>query len=253
MAWALDQREATLDVMPGHQSTAEGQPTATDGTLPVVGSITKRSVAWFDLTRGLPATWAVLKRHLGVWGALRAFAAVAVTGVFSDPLKSIPLDEKFSAHNETLSRHQFGQTALLDDYLRTITTPARALTIISEVVSTAGAEFIDHNIPLPARDEWTNATPDERRRFAEKVVARFFNAHVEDLETTGQSISFNVKACRFAELSAHGRPHLAPLFCEADSRFCDRQDTPELERNQTLAAGGNCCAFRFHWPDENAQ
>ena len=48
-----------------------------------------------------------------------------------------------------------------------------------------------------------------------------------------------------------GRTELAPLFCGADSVYFDQPDSPlRLVRDETLAGGGQRCAFRFHLDDD---
>jgi len=161
----------------------------------------------------------------------------------------VPPAREFDSKNESLSQHQYTQVLLLYNVLsdsKHVKSEA-VMKILADVVGTSGEAFISHNVPLPTVEQWQLAEPEQRQTFAKDAVNRFFNARVTELETTATSMSFTVTHCRFHQYSQQTKPELGPLFCDADARFCNRPDTPDLVRETTLASGGPCCGFRFAW------
>lgn len=170
-------------------------------------------------------------------------------GALRDPLAELPRTG-WGPRREALVRHQLRAAVRLDDALRATPgldeTARRAL--LGDLIAETGARFIASNVPMPGAGGWRGASDDARTRYARDVVQRFFNADVANIDAGPSHFAFDVRACRFAQLcAALARPYLAPLFCEADSRFFASRRSPlRLVRTETLAQGGARCDFRFH-------
>jgi hypothetical protein len=146
-------------------------------------------------------------------------------------------------------RHQLRAAVRLDDATRrALRWPERdRLALLTDVIAETGAAFIEANVPLPAPADWDAASPAERRAYLESLRGRLFNADLTPAEVEGARVGFDVTGCRFVALCHElARPHLAPMFCEADSRFFGRPGAlVTLEREGTLARGQGACDFRF--------
>ena len=219
----------------------------TEVRLPTVTPPRLSELVRFDLTTGLPTALSVLRRHLGVGRTLRVILAYLVRSL-RDPLRDVST-AGWPRRRERLVRHQLRAAVRVDDALRAasgLDEAARA-PILADVIAQTGARFIAANVPMPQADQWTGTTAAERERYAGQVVGRFFNAQTERLDAGARHFAFDVTGCRFAQLcDALHRPHLAPLFCAADSVYFERPDSPlRLVRTETLASGGARCDFRF--------
>lgn len=205
----------------------------------------------FDVTVGLPVALRVLARRLRGGRFLRAVVALLLRAV-RDPLRSVP-PAGWPDAQETLTRHQLRPVLLMDDVAREVLEldePAR-MALLGEVVAETGARFVATHVPEVDRATWHAEPADERLRFAEQLGARFFNMRMQVVGADDAGLAIDVTACRFVELChAVGRPHLARLFCEADSRHFDREGSLiTLRRTGTLAMGAPRCDFRFGFKD----
>ena len=76
---------------------------------------------------------------------------------------------------------------------------------------------------------------------------------IEVLEQNEQRFAFNVTRCRYAEMYRQlGIPELgAVLSCNRDYSLIEGfNPNVELERNQTLMEGADCCNFRYRLAEE---
>ncbi len=74
------------------------------------------------------------------------------------------------------------------------------------------------------------------------------------LETTDQTLHFNVTRCRYAELyRSLGIPELGAVFsCNRDVSLIDGfNPKATLKRTQTIMAGAPHCDFRYHFPSDS--
>lgn len=221
-------------------------------SLPRPQQATLRELKRFDLTRGLPTAARVLRAHLTVAELVRVLAAYA-TGAPRDPLAGVLPAEPWDDEQDALVKHQLRAALRLDDATRhALEWPeADRRMLLLEVVAATGSEFIGANIPFPTRAAWSDATGAERAEFMRRLRGRMFNASFEPAGITDAKVGFDVHACRFAQLCrAMGRDYLAPMFCEADSRFFAESNPAHrglirLRRTKTIGRGDDVCDFRF--------
>ncbi len=217
--------------------------------LPDAVAVRRRDLVRFDLTRGMPAAIEVLRKHLAPTSFLKVMAAYARVSL-EDPLAALS-PEGWPQERERLVRHQLRAAVSLDMALE------RALSMFEEdrlelllaVISETGARFIQSFLPLPDMNDWHEASRTEREAYIEGAVGAFFNAEVDAIHAEDEQLGFDVGQCRFVQLTHQlGRPHLAAMFCAADSVFFEREDSPvHLERTGTLATGEKRCDFRFSY------
>lgn len=219
--------------------------------LPNPPPATVRELQRFDLQHGLSTALGVLRAQLTAGELGRVLLAMA-TGSVRDPLRRLTASPRWSPEAEALVRHQLRAAVRLDDATRkALREPAwpeaRRRALLLEVIAATGARFIEHNVPFPTRQSWGDASHSERTGFMEALRGRLFNAHFDAAGVTASAVGFDVSACRFVELCAElGRPHLAAMFCEADSRFfAQHTDLIELKRTRTQARDAVPCDFRF--------
>jgi hypothetical protein len=205
----------------------------------------------FDARHGLPAALGVLRRSLRPLELARVLGAMAL-GSARDPLRRLSTSPQWSADAEALVRHQLRAAVRLDDATRrALRGPAwpeaRRQGLLLDVIAATGSRFIEHNVPFPTREDWRGSTAQARQAFIEALRGRLFNAQLTPAGVEADAVGFDVNACRFVELCQElGRPHLAAMFCEADSRFfAEHTDLIELRRSRTQARDGEPCDFRF--------
>ena len=216
-----------------------------------LGPLSRRTLARFELTAGLPAAASILHRHLGLWRAARVLLALAARR-HVDPLAGVPRTD-WPALQEDLTRWQLRTVVHVDDVARDVLglgDDAR-MALLADLVSEIGARFVEANIPVPDARTWELTSEPDRARFVAGLGARLVNARVANVAVSDRTLSLDVTACRFVELCrAAGRPHLAPLFCEADSKYFDSdRSVLVLRRSGTLARGAERCDFRFRYRD----
>ena len=204
----------------------------------------------FDLTRGLPTALGVLSRHLSADRLALVVARILLRAGLRDPLAGLPR-AGWPNRLEAMTRYQLRSAVLLDDALRAGTglSEAERMEILGAVVAEVGACFIEANVDFPTLTQWRGADHGARERFTRATAARFFNAEVQGITVDDGQLGFDIVRCRFVQLTrALGRPHLAPMFCEADSAFFGRPDSPIcMCRTSTLAGGGSRCDFRLQF------
>jgi len=199
----------------------------------------------FDLTTGLWVSVRQLAAHLGAGGLLRVLLGL-LRRTGQDPLRDQPVPD-WAREQEALVRHQLRPALQLDEVLADdlgLSVEER-LPVLAAVIAEAGASFVATHARDVTPAAWQEATVQARQGWARGLIGRFFNARIDAVETSAETIRFQVSACRFATLvGALDRGHLAPLFCAADSVFFERPGTPAtLERHGTLALGAPACDF----------
>jgi len=223
--------------------------------LPTNAPLQKRDLIAFDVRASLPIAVNVLRkrlrpRHVAV--VLFRYGASSVR----DPLEGIS-GEGWPADKEVLVRHQFRAAMRIDDALSGLEflTQAEHHAIVAEIIADTGARFLEANLDLPAPQDWHAATPEERGTFVRGTLGQFANADVDRIYADEPNmLGFDVCVCRFQQLAnAVGRPHLAPMFCAADSVHFARADLPvQLRRTATIATGGDRCDFRFDFRSDDS-
>ena len=216
-------------------------------SLPPLRVATKRELARFERKIARPVAMRVLRRRLGVWKMLR-FALRYLAASLRDPFKGTSR-EGWPPDREALVRQQLRSALLLDHATRGLLPEPDRLALLREVIGETGSRFIDYMVTLPTFAQWSAATAEQRQAFAEQIADGFFNAQASGVNAGDESISYDVCACRFAQLTKElGREHLAPMFCAADSVFFERTEAPvALRRTTTIADGGPHCDFRFQY------
>lgn len=218
--------------------------------LPEHKPLSRRDLIAFDVRTSLPIAVRVLRRHLRprqVAAVLFRYGASSVR----DPLAGVS-GQGWPAGREALLRHQFRAAMRLDDALAAVNSLAqdRCHAILAEIIAESGAEFLAGFAPMPRPEDWTAASPEQRRAWVRATVAQFPNADVDAIYTGDEAgLGFDVCVCRFQQLArAVGRPYLAPMFCAADSVHFGRNGSPvQLRRTTTIATGGDRCDFRFDY------
>ncbi len=213
--------------------------------LPTVRPMRRLDLIAFDVTTGLWVSVRHLAAHLGAGRLLRVVLGL-IRRAGQDPLRGQPVPD-WALEAEPLVRHQLRPALQLDEVLADdldLDVETR-LPILTSVIAEAGAAFVATHARDVTPRAWQVARPRDRQSWAQGLVGRFFNAHIESVDTSEQTIRFEVSHCRFVTLvRALGRPHLAPLFCAADSLYFERPGTPAtLTRRGTLALGAPACDF----------
>ena len=209
-------------------------------------------LAWFDLRYGLPTAVRVLVSELGLFRALRVGLAVGWRGLTRDPFRPLRGGAPPSP-GEAFTRRQLEPVLLLEGVLRERhgLDPARTREVLGRVVAETGARFVQFNVDHPTRAHWRGLDEAGRRALANGMLQQFGNAEAELVDVSAEGLGFDVSLCHFVELTRRlERPELASLFCAADSvAYGDPKLPVALERDQTLAGGDSCCAFRFRFRD----
>jgi len=195
----------------------------------------------FDLRHGLPLVWREARARLGAWRALgvlwRLGRPSAALGALGPPESAA----------EAFTRHQLGGRLRLEAAFAPALglEPARAAA--AELAVAVGARFLASRLSLPTRARWAGWSEERRRVFVAGALARFQNAEVGAIEVGPDGLAFDVRRCHFVSLcAALGRPDLLEAFCDADARFFGDPASPvALRRPETLATGGDRCAFRL--------
>ena len=218
-------------------------------TLVLFSGPTRDTMALFDRT-----TWAalsILRRHLGLWTALRVGINVERRVKAGDPFKALPpaTDDK-----ERGSREQLGPALVLFEVLCGRVSSDTARTITAEVVEIGAHIFLRQSIGTLDLAHLSTLDEAERRAYVEARMARFPNADARIDFVEPDRVGFTVTSCRFVRLCREvGLPDLAPIFCAGDaSYFGGIEPDVQLIRPQTLAAGGSCCPFELRYDDASA-
>jgi len=215
--------------------------------LPTLRPLGRLDLVLFDLRTGLWVASRHLRAHLGLGGLLRVLWGL-LRRATSDPLagRQVP---GWVGEREGLVHHQLRPALQLDQVLEQdlgLSVEAR-LPVLRDVIAETGAAFVATHARGVDLAAWRSTGTEGRARWAQGLTARFFNARIEAVETAEEGLAFTVTACRFATLVRElGRPHLAPLFCEADRIWFERTQTPvALERRGTLGQHDPVCDFRL--------
>lgn len=204
----------------------------------------------FDVRYGLWTTTTVLRSRLSVRELGRVLVALAKNAAH-DPLAEDRAAEPWDATQDSLVRYQLRALFRLDDATRDALgwEETARLALLGEVVAATGSVFISKNVPFPSGKAWKSASDEARSSFAKRLQGRLFNTVMRTHKVSPREVAFDVTTCRFAQLCrAFDRMYLAPLFCEADSRFFRSGATGiQLLRTKTIARGDDVCDFRFVW------
>jgi len=214
--------------------------------LPDIPDARRGDHVWFEVSGGHATALGVLRRHLGLAGTARAAVGLAKRQLRGDPFAGQP---PIADTAEWLTRRQLAPVLLLEDTLREDLELDReeTLSVLSDLVAQVGARLLSRRFPSLSPAAWAAASPEARERLARRVFDRLGNITTAEIRTTDQALELDVTGCRFVQLlHALGRPHLAPLFCAADSVFFEEATAPvTLDRSSTLAGGAHACDFRF--------
>ena len=186
-------------------------------------SATRRALSLLTARLGYRRTIAVLSRV--VYGQLRG-----------EPFRQLPAP---SGRRERLSRRQCGGAVLLDRAITGVAGVDAATSIVADVISTGGMDFLERMVP--------RAGIEQMRARADDVVESFFNAEGQTSFEDDGSFRFDVHRCHFVELLARvDASHLSRHFCQVDERFFTSGRRPiQLRRSRTIAAGDAACGFHF--------
>jgi hypothetical protein len=154
------------------------------------------------------------------------------------------VDEK-----ERLSRRQVGQVIILYKLLRDRYGEDRARAIARQLVKSVAIEFLQHALPRLHRPDYVPLSEAERTAKASEIIRPIVNAEAEIVVVGLERVDFTVTRCWFYELTTRaGVPELATMFCAGDEGYFENhQPEIRLSRTMTLAEGGRCCDFQFHW------
>lgn len=215
--------------------------------LPSIPDATRGAHVWFELSGGHAAAVGVLRRHLGVADTGRVLLGLGRRQLLGDPFAGLPAATDTA---EWLTRRQLGPVLLLEDTLLDDLglEPAAARAVLADLIADVGARLLARRFPALSPEAWAAAPEASRETLARRVFARLGNVAAATVGSTDTALHLDVTACRFVALLRQlDRPHLAPLFCEADSVFFEALEAPvSLTRTTTLAGGGPRCDFRFH-------
>lgn len=209
-----------------------------------------RGISWrqlltFELTTGFPIAIKCLYKHLGSIQTLRLMALFSWQDLALNDVKNIPRN----AHTtqEKMSLHQFKPVFFLYRGLKYMVGQEQALQILSDVVATSGSQFLERIVPDISPEFWNQLNSQEKDNFSNDLRAKFFNSQSILVEDPNFDFAFDVQFCYFVSFARQlNCPEIVPLFCEADSRYFEDNDTGiEFQREHTLGKGDACCDFRF--------
>lgn len=206
------------------------------------------------MTAGLRArtTWkaiGLLRRRLGVRATAGLLWRVARRQRRGEPWADQPAP---ASDREVACREQIGGVALIYDELLGVIDEPDALALVGDIVRAGALLQLRDAVPAIDRAEYQALAPDEQEALLTDIVSRFPNATIDRIEASATHFRYTISACQFVDLAHRlGKPQLARLFCAADGLFFERDmDDVVFERPHTLASGGTCCDFRFHWRDD---
>lgn len=183
----------------------------------------------------------VLRRHLGVLGAVRVGLAVRLGQARGAPFSSLA---SATTASERASREQAGAAVLLYRALHA-RDPRRALELSAEVVRASALVFLDEALGPLTPESLRDVPPEQRRGFVSDRIGRFPNVEATVDRAEPEGVAFTVTRCRLVELVHQaGHPELAPLFCTADAWFFGgARPGLRLHRPSTIASGHPSCRF----------
>ena len=200
--------------------------------------------------RGAIEAVRLLRREIGVRALVPMLIKLEARTLRSEPFADLPLPE---SEKEKLSRRQVGQVIILYRLLRERYGEQRAREIARQLVKSVAIEFLQHAIPTLRRSDYVPLSDVERMAKAGEIVRPIVNAEAQIEVVALERVDFTVTKCWFYDLTTRaGVPELATMFCAGDEGYFENHQ-PEIRfaRTTTLAEGGPCCDFKFHWIAEN--
>ena len=191
------------------------------------------------------AALGIMISELGIWTSIRLSTYVLIRSIFDDPFKNL---DKPSDTSDRLSRDQLRPAVLVYQYLMTKRDPTEALQCTELIVQASGRAFL--RSLLDGLDLVTLVQSNDREVILRDRLKAIPNATFS-LKFVEDQLHFTVSACHFVRL-CHllSHPELAPLFCSVDEAFFGHDlKGVHLERDTTLAQGGECCPFIFTLDD----
>ena len=184
----------------------------------------------------------VLYQRLGLWGALQVIGGVVWRQIKGAPFSGWP---KAEHKQERESRKQLGPAVLVYRVLLTRYPQPYALEVTTDVVAASGRAFLSQVLSALDIDHLISLPEAQRSDYLTPILSPIPNALFTLKFDEDNRVHFTVKNCRFVGLCAElGHPELSTLFCAVDDHFF-RHDLPQinLQRDTTIAHGGECCPF----------
>jgi len=182
--------------------------------------------------------------EVGWWEAFQVGAKVEAARLRGEPFEDL---EAPASRAEKMSREQMAPAVLMYRELRGRYEQSRAYEIAEAVVTASAVAFLGRTVGRLRREELIELNEEERRAFVTGKGEQFFNAEVEWEAIEAERVAFTVTRCHFVELCERlGVPELAPVFCAGDGEFFGGvEEDVALERETTIAKGGDVCPFRI--------
>lgn len=204
---------------------------------------------FFEWSQGHAIAIRCFLKGFGLTATVRLLTGFAWRMLISDPFRKLRHQPpRKLTRAERMSRYQMKPVLLLNETLKAQGYDQDTRKgFLKTLVGQSGAAFIRFNMPTLDAKIWRALSKDQQNQLAEGILDRFFNMDAARVTDPSADFGFNVKACHFASLAQQlGVPELAEFFCHADSVYFSDPAVPiDLIRDQTLAGGGACCAFRF--------
>lgn len=199
--------------------------------------------------RGAIEAVRILRREIGLRALIPMLARLETRHLRGEPFRELG---EPSCEKERLSRRQVGQVIILYQLLKEKYGHERAYEIARKLVKNVAIEFLQHALPTLRRSEYEHLDQQARDAKAAEITRPIVNAESEIAVVDLERVDFTVNKCWFFELTTRaGVPELAPMFCAGDEGYFENHQ-PEIRfsRTTTLAEGGACCDFKFHWIDQ---
>ena len=192
---------------------------------------------------------AVLRRHLGAWGALSVGLEVERLMGEGRPFGDSPEDELDP--DESWCRAQIAPAIVLYGILQERDAD-RAMEWTRSVVLESASIWMRHALGDLSIARWRGLDEAGRRALLRARTSQFRNMELADVEVDEAAAFFRVTLCRFPKMCEQaGVPELAPVFCAVDAHFFGGVERSiALDRPETLATGGGSCPFSLRWVDD---
>ncbi len=189
-----------------------------------------------------------LTRRLGYRRALAASMATLPVVLGKDPFSVLG---KAATAREKASRKQIAPAIALYGYLKNRVGQQDALDCMKDVIVSATLAFLSYTIGEIPVQRYLSSDESGRRDMLERIADRFFNADSQIVGVSDREFSMHVSRCDFPRLCRSvGMEELAPLFCVGDMAYFNRTESVvRLQRETTIAEGGDCCPFVFTMKD----
>ncbi|MDP7034015.1 MAG: L-2-amino-thiazoline-4-carboxylic acid hydrolase [Planctomycetota bacterium] len=197
----------------------------------------------------LKIRWIAFKgliRGLGLWGAIHVGWKVECAERRGEPWEEM---EPPSSPEEAASREQAGGAILLYRELCRRIGDEQALALTRTIILDSSVPWMRYAVGSLDAVQYRKLSAEGRKSLVQEKSRSFFNMTIDSIHAEEDGAGFVVRHCRFPELcQAVGVPQLAPLFCEVDAHyFGGVEPSLVLSREETLATGGKCCPFVFHF------